>query len=399
MRGCIIRRGPKSWAIVVYLGRDPQTGKERRKWYSHPTRREAEAHLSSLLTQIHGGGTVPTSKQRVGDYLNQWLRDYAEVKNLAPATRRNYGDILRSHLIPALGHMPLQRLSAQGIESYLADKRRKGLSSTTIQYHFGLLHEALSHAVRKGLLVRNPCDLVDRPRREPVEIQTLDEEQVRLFLAEAKRGSTHYRLYLAALLTGMRQGELLGLRWRDLDLTLGFASVQQTFYRLGKQQLFKEPKSVKSRRAVALPPALIEELRSLRREQSETRQLFGKGYVDHDLVFCQPNGNPLHGHNITKRDLPRVLALKGLRKELTDKGVPEDALPKGLPRIRFHDLRHCHATHLLRQGVHPKVVQERLGHSTAAFTLQVYSHVLPGMQEEAARVLETRLLGKTEQVT
>jgi integrase len=380
----------------VYLGRDPQTGKERRKWYSHSTRRDAEAHLSSLLTQIHGGGAIPTTKIRVGDYLDQWLGDYAEVKNLALTTRRNYGDILRVHLLPALGHLPLQRVSAQAIEGYLADKRRKGLSSTTVQYHFGILHEALGHAVRKGLLVRNPCDLVDRPRRERVEIQTLDEEQVRLFLAEAKRSSSCYRLYLTALLTGMRQGELLGLRWRDIDLTLGIVSVQQTFYRLGKQQLFKEPKSLKSRRTVALPPALTEELRSLRREQSEARRFFGKDYEDRDLVFCQPNGKPLHGHNITKRDLPRVLALKGLRKELTDKGVAEDALSKGLPRIRFHDLRHCHATHLLRLGVHPKIVQERLGHSTPAFTLQVYSHVMPGMQEEAARLLETHLLGHSE---
>lgn len=380
MRGCIVKRGPKSWAIVVYLGRDQTTGKERRKWYSHPTRREAEAHLSALLSQLHAGATLPSTKQRVGEYLEQWLRDYGEIKNLSPTTRRNYGDILRVHLSPALGHLPLQRLSAQAIESYLAEKHRRGLSSTTMQYHYGVLHEALSHAVRKGLLARNPCDFVDRPRRDRVEMPYLDEEQVRLFLAEAKRSSPNYRLYLTALLTGMRQGELLGLRWRDVDFTLGVASVQQTFYRLGKQQLFKEPKSAKSRRAVALSPTLVAELRQSREEQDEQKRSFGSQYEDHGLIFCQPDGKPLHGHNITKRDLPRTLARAGLQ------------------RIRFHDLRHSHASHLLRAGVHPKVVQERLGHSTPAFTLQVYSHVMPGMQEEAARVLETRLLGKTEQV-
>ncbi len=381
------------WALIFYLGRDPQTGKERRRWYSFKTKREAEAAQARLATQLNDGGPLPNTKQRTGEYLVQWLRDYAEVKNLSPATRRSYGDTLRAHLIPTLGHHRLKDLTAQVVETYLADKRRSGLSSTTVQYHFGVLHEALRHAVRKGLIARNPCDFVDRPRRDRTEMRYLDEEQVRLFLAEAKRSSPHYRLYLTALLTAMRQGELLGLRWRDVDFTLGAASVQQTFYRLGKQQLFKEPKSAKSRRTVALPPLLVKELRALREEQAELRRLFGPKYEDRDLVFSQPNGRPLHGHNITKRDLPRVLALKGLRKDLLGKGVPEESLPKGLPRIRFHDLRHSHASHLLRAGVNPKVVQERLGHSTPVFTLAVYSHVLPGMQDEAARAVEMRLLG------
>lgn len=376
MRGRVFRRGKNTWALVLYLGHDPQTGKERRKWYSFKTRREAEAAQAKLVAHLVEGGTIPASTRlRLGEYLEQWLRTHAELKNLSPVTRRNYADILRKHLVPDLGHYPLQRVSAQAIEEYLAVKRAHALGASSLEAHYGLLHEALGHAVRKGLLARNPCDLVDRPRRDRVEVRCLDEEQVRLFLAEAKRCSLYYRLYLTAILTGMRQGELLGLRWRDVDLTFGTASVQQTFYRLGKRQLFKEPKSASSRRAVALPPALIEQLRQLREEQNQGRQLLGSRYQEHDLVFCQPDGKPLHGHNITRRDLRRVLA------------------GAGLPPIRFHDLRHSHATHLLQLGVNPKVVQERLGHSTPAFTLQVYSHVLPGMQESAARQLAERLLG------
>jgi len=202
-----------------------------------------------------------------------------------------------------------------------------------------------------------------------------DEEQVRLFLAEAKRSSPYYRLYLAALLTGMRQGELLGLRWKDLGPTLHVASVQQTFYRLGRKQLFKEPKSARARRTVVLAETLISELHRLREEQAGRRDLMSDDYEDHDLVFCQPNGKPLHAHNLVRRDFRSV------------------TMRAKLPRIRFHDLRHTHATHLLRHGVHPKVVQERLGHSTPAFTLAVYSHVLPGMQEEAVKRLEASLLG------
>jgi integrase len=222
-------------------------------------------------------------------------------------------------------------------------------------------------------------------------MQVWDEEQVRLFLAQAQRFSPYYPLYLAALTTGMRQGELLGLRWQDLNLALGTASVQQTLYRLAGRCLFKAPKTALSRRTIALAPILVQVLRDLRSQHEDRRQLLGHQYVDHGLVFCQDNGKPLHANNMTRRDFVRVLSLTDLRAELLKKGVPEESLPRPLPRIRFHDLRHCHATLLLQQGVHPKIVQERLGHSTSAFTLQVYSHVMPGMQEQAVQALEARL--------
>jgi integrase len=294
------------------------------------------------------------------------------------------------HLAPVLGHVPLARLSPQAIQGYYSAKLAAGLSPSTLRRHAAVLHVALRHAVRWGLLVRNPCDMTDPPRPRRTEMRVLDDEQVRLFLGEAKRSSPYYLLYLAALTTGMRQGELLGLRWQDVDLTLGAIAVRQTFYRLGKQQLFKEPKSAKARRSVSTPVVLSAALRRFRAEQDARRQELGEEYEDRGLVFCQENGRPLHAHNITQGDLQRVLKLTTLRKDLLEQGVPEAALPKPLPRIRFHDLRHSHATMLAQQGVHPKVVQERLGHGTPAFTLSVYSHVLPGMQEEAIRQLEGR---------
>jgi len=220
-------------------------------------------------------------------------------------------------------------------------------------------------------------EFVDPPRLVKPEMRVWDEEQVRLFLAEARRSSKFHDLYLTAILTGMRQGELLGLRWRDIDFTLGVASVRQTFLRIGGRKLFKEPKSGKSRRPVALPPMLVEVLRGLSKQRTDQRNTLGTEYQDHDLVFSQPNGEPLHAHNIVQRDFNKTIK------------------KAGLPRIRFHDLRHTHATHLLRSGIHPKIVQERLGHSNPAFTMQIYSHVLPGMQEEAAQKLEERLLGKS----
>ena len=169
------------------------------------------------------------------------------------------------------------------------------------------------------------------------------------------------------------------LRWKDVDLVLGIASIQQTLYRLGKTVVTKEPKSARSRRTVALPPILTDTLRTLPAEQEASRCELGQTYEDHGLVFCQPNGRPLHAHNATQRDFTRVAKLAGV------------------PRIRFHDLRHCHATLLLQQGVHPKIVQERLGHSTISMTLDTYSHVVPGMQERAAAELERRLFAEPSQ--
>lgn len=165
------------------------------------------------------------------------------------------------------------------------------------------------------------------------------------------------------------------LRWRDVDLVRGAATIQQTFYRLGRQQLFKAPKTSSARRTIHLVTELVEGLLSIQEGQLQQRNLWGDSYDDHDLIFCQAGGKPLHTHNVTQRDFLRTIARAGV------------------PRIRFHDLRHCHATYLLRAGVNPKVVQEQLGHATPAFTLAVYSHVLPGMQAEATRLLRRRLLG------
>jgi len=229
--------------------------------------------------------------------------------------------------------------------------------------------------VKWGLVGRNPVDHVEIPRKRHVEMSVWDEEQVKLFLAEARRSSPYYPLYLAALTTGMRQGELLGLRWQDVNLTIGEARVTQTFYRLGRQSIFKAPKTDKGRRTVALPTVLVEVLTKISQVRSRRKQEAGDEYQDLGLVFCQPNGKPFHAQNIVRRDFePTILRAK-------------------VPRIRFHDLRHCHATLLLQQGVHPKIVQERLGHATPAFTLHVYSHVLPGMQHEAAARFHERLFG------
>jgi integrase len=383
MRGSIVKRGRNSWAVVISLGRDPQTDRKRQKWFGRfETRANAQTYLNHVLSQIQDGTwTVPTKKTLAG-FLDQWMRDYA-ASNVRPTTFASYDMIARKHLVPALGHVPLTRLTPQMIQGYFTEKREAGLSSTTIRHHGMLLHKAVKTAVRWGLLSQNPVDRVDLPRNREGEMRVWDEEQAQMFLAEARRSSSLFRLYVFVATTGVRMGEGLGLAWKHLSLTMGTASIVQTVYWLygskarGEQTrlLFKEPKSKKSRRQVPLLPEVIEELAAMRKEQDENRNVLGDRYHDHGLVYCQANGTPLHPSDVRK-DFYRVLKRAGL------------------PRIRFHDLRHTAATLWLRRGVHPKVVQELLGHSTAAFTLQVYSHVLPGLKEQAVNELGARLLGR-----
>jgi integrase len=433
MRGHIRRRGNK-WCIVVYLGRgqvrDRRTGElklgEKSLWRSFERRAEAQKALAQYISMRHRGEPVlaPT-KQSVGEYLEAWLRGHAP--NVGPTTAASYRDTIRVHLVPRLGLIRLTGLQPQDVRDYIAEKLAAGLSSTTVRYHVAVLKNALAQALRDGLIGRNPCAFVRAPRKRRLEMRALDEEQLRLFLAEARRASRYYLLYLMAVTTGMREGELLGLRWQDLDLVGGIAGVPvvrvaRTFYRLGGRRcgyckdrrkrrapretfdaaqctcikgeaLFKEPKTASARRELALPLSVAVELRGLRAAQDKRRKVLGRRYEDHGLVFCQDNGRPLHAHNIVRRDLRKVLQLEGLRKAARARGVPEDALPKGLPRIRFHDLRHTAATLHLKAGTHPKVVQEMLGHSTISMTVDTYSHVLPGLQARAVADLEARLFG------
>ena len=255
-------------------------------------------------------------------------------------------------------------MSPQTIQGYFTCLLQKGLFATTVRYHAVILHEAFGHAVKWGLVARNPVDHVEVPRKQHVEMRVWDEEQVKLFLAEAKRSSPYYPLYLAALTTGMRQGELLGLRWQDVDLALGEVRITQTFYRLGGRAIFKAPKTEKARRTVALPPVLLVALRSLGEVRNRQKKEAGDAYQGLGLVFCQADGKPLHAHNIVRRDFQE--AMKRAK----------------VPRIRFHDLRHCHATMLLQTGRTP---EDRTGAAWARHAGLHASRLQPCATGNAAR--------------
>jgi integrase len=338
--------------------------------------------LVQLLHERDTGVERPVGKLTVAAYLDRWLADYVQP-SLAPKTIVSYREVVRVHLVPSLGSLDLVALRPTHIQSLysrmLVSGRRDGrggLSARSVLRYHQILHAALRQAVRWQLLIRNPADAVEPPRASRRELQMVTPAQARAVMAAADETSIGPFVRLA-LLTGMRRGELLGLRWADVDLDGGALHVQQTAQRIvGQGIIFRQPKTRLSRRSIALSPDAVAVLRQHRRRQAEARLLAGSAYGDRDLVFATGLGTPLEPGNL-RRAWVRI------------------AGAAGVPGLRIHDLRHAHATLMLAQGVHPKVVSERLGHASVNITLDTYSHVLPGLQEAAAAALDTILAEQT----
>ena len=373
MRGSIIKRSKGSWTIIINLGRDPTTGKRKQQWVTvRGTKKAAEEKLSGLLHELDIKTFVKPTKITVGEWLIRWLENHA-WPTFAPRTAEGCEHIIRRHLIPGIGAVPLVDLNSQHLEDYYTAKRshgrldgKGGLSPRTVKHHHVTLHIALQGAIKKKLLKKNPADAdnVDVPRYHPKEMQALDEDGLDRFL-EAARETAYYSLFYLALYTGMRRSEMLALRWSDIDLDFAELSVVRSLHHLRDgRTIFRIPKTAKGRRTISLSPSTTMMLREHREAQILNSKLMGLTASEEALVFSTIDGSPLLPDTVTHAwvKLARRTGLK----------------------IRLHDARHTHASLMLKQNVRPKVVQERLGHATIATTLDIYSHVLPGMQEEAA---------------
>ena len=377
MRGHIVKRGKDSYTVVLSLGTDPVTGKRRQQWVSvKGTKRAAEKRLGELLHQLDTGTFMRPGKTTLGEFLEGWLRDYAKP-NLSPRGFERYAGIVRQHLVPELGSIPLTQLKPEHLQRHYAAKLNGGLSARTVRYHHAVLHVALQTAVKWGLVARNAADAIDAPRVKRTEMQTWDEDDVAHFLLAAKN-SPYYSLFYTALFTGMRRSELLALRWRDVDLLLCQASVSRGLHHLKDgSYIFTEPKSAKSRRTVALSPSLAGVLREHRERQEAEQAVLGVVLTEDNLIFSTLDGKPLCPDTVT-----RAWAMLAARASVK--------------RIRLHDARHTHASLMLKQGVHPKVVQERLGHASIQMTIDTYSHTVPGLQEAAAAAFDKVVLPRHE---
>ncbi len=365
MKGQIRQRG-STYSVIVPLPKDA-TGKKHYKWVTCRTKREAQRTLAELIHQADNGMLV-NPKGTLGEFIEKWLNEYAKP-NLAPTSYQGYDSIYRSGIVPTLGSIPLKDLRPCHIQEYITSKLSNGVSNTTVRHHVTFLHSVLETAVKWQLLVRNPVDAVSMPKMVKHEMQTLDEQQADRILKEVQ-GTRYHPIFALALYTGVRQSELLALQWRDVDLLMAELSISKSSHRLNTgEYVIKGTKSPKSNRRIALSPNTCLILRQHLDNEMTLCAKLGVTFTNDRLLFCEYDSKPLKPDTISQ-----------YWKRLTHR--------LNYPHIRFHDLRHTHATLMLKQGISPKVIQERLGHATISTTLDIYSHVTPGMQRQAVEVFD-----------
>jgi integrase len=365
--GSIRQRKDGQWRAEILLGRKPN-GKDDRRYLYGRTRGEDQTKLDDLRRRAAGGmlGAAEKERESVAAYLTGWL-DGAKT-SLRPLTWKRYSEIVTLHLIPGRGRHKIAALKPDHVAGLYARLRAGGLGPSTVHSCHRVLHRALGVAVRRGYLPRNVCGLIDPPKVPRTEIIPPTPEQIATLLDAAEaHGDRLVALWELAVYTGARQGELLALRWADLDLDRATISIRRTLIEvLAGEPTYGEPKSETSRRTLSLPPEAVAALRAHRDRQGFERQRLGDGYAAHDLVFATPIGGPLHNTSVWR----------SYKRALDRAGLPTT--------FRFHDLRHAHATAMLRAGVHMKVAQVRLGHGSIQITMDTYSHIQAGLDAEAA---------------
>ncbi|ESY51588.1 MULTISPECIES: site-specific integrase [unclassified Mesorhizobium] len=390
MKGHLRERSPGHWAIVLDIGeRDPKTGKKKRKWHSfNGTKREADNECSRLITALTQGQYVEPTKQTLGQFFEEWLTFIRP--SVAPKTHERYAEICRKGLGPLIGDVILSKLKTDRIDAAFStaltaprmDHRKKKneepskalppLSPRTVHHYRRVLVKALGQAVTWDRLSRNPALATTPPKVERKRVTAYDAVQTAILL-DTLRPTRMFVPILLAVTCGLRRGEILALRWRHLELGENSRqmSIQESAEQTNEGVRYKEPKSGRAR-TVALSASTVAELKAHRARQAEEQLRLGIRPDADSFVVAQVDGQPLQPRSLT-HEWVRVLA------------------KTSLPRIRFHDLRHTHATQMLSAGVHPKIASERLGHSNIGITLDLYSHVMPGMQADAAEQVDVAL--------
>ncbi|WP_322904827.1 tyrosine-type recombinase/integrase [Paenibacillus sp. SGZ-1009] len=370
MRGCISRRKNGTYAYTIEMGKHPKTGRRRQKMKAgFETKKEAEKALSIALAEIGRGKYVEETKETVQEYFTNYL----EIKkpNLRPGTVKTYKWLINYHIIPKLGQIPIVRLTPSHLASMYEQLRvTEGLSPQTINHVHRVLYDGLATAVRHEVLGRNVAALIRPPKIPKYKANVWTAEQLMKFLDYVKP-YRYYMIILLAATCGLRRGEAIALRWEDVDLHAKTITVNQSYTNGEKGFIFQPPKTAAGIRTISLPDITVQALKKQKVIQAQDKLLAGPKYQDYGLVSQTKTGKPINPYYFEDRWL--------------------DMLAKsGLPKIRFHDLRHTHASLLLKQNVHPKIVSERLGHSSVGITLDRYSHTYSvdyGAAEEMDEVL------------
>lgn len=368
MKGHIRKRG-KKYCIVIDISPDSETGKRRQKWFSgYKTKKEAEADVAKKITELNEGTFVEPSKVTLKSFLSEWIE--AKKINVKKSTYDEYRGIIKNHLVPHLGEIKLEKLNAMHIQR-LYSKLSETMAANTINLVHTVLSTALNQAVRFKLIPFSPTKMVESPRKEKTSFQVWDEEEVKHFIQISQKSRYHIA-YVLAITTGMRMGEILGLRWQDVDFKHKTISINQTLSHDCK--LILDTKTKNSKRLIPIDDGTLGALQKHQLRVKQEKLKAGPAYHNFDLVVCSQLGNLVFRSQF----------------HVNFKTYIEKA---ELKVIRFHDLRHTHATLLLKQGEHPKIVSERLGHKDVLITLNKYSHILPGVQEEAVKNFGKSIFG------
>ncbi|MDD5095227.1 MAG: tyrosine-type recombinase/integrase [Dehalococcoidia bacterium] len=377
--GSLQKRSKGSWTLKFDVGVDPQTGRRKQQAITvKGTKREAEVRLREVLNSLDNGVFVKPERLTVDKWLDQWLQTYV-APNLSAKTADGYRSIVRHHLTPHLGPIQLQHLTPARANEMYQEILGTGVSAKTCLNVHRVLVRSLNEAVKLQLIVRNPAQSVSTPRAKRKEMVIPTDEQTNGFM-EAIESSPFREALILSIYTGLRRGELLGLRWCDLNLEFATLSVNQTLCRVaGRGFVIGPPKTARSRRTIALQPSVCIMLRGLKNRKTAQLTAFGVELKESDLVFSTLDGKPFEPSSLTH-------ACKRIMRKI------------GCDNARLHDLRHLHASRLLRQGTNIKTIQQRLGHSSIAVTMDIYAHVTPDMEAEAALKFEEGLTFRDQNV-
>jgi len=366
--GTISRRKDGRWEGRYYV---PTEDGPKRKVIYGKTRAEVSEKLTKALSDRANGIVYDNENITIGEYLDVWLKGsvYGSVRQ---STYDRDTNLVNNHIKPVLGSLKLKKLNSAHVQNFYRNRLDTGLSASTVRKIHDILRRGLAQAVDWHLTQRNVADVVKQPRPVPKEIVALSTDETRRLLDAAAEDRLE-ALYVLAVHTGMRQGEMLALRWQDVDIENAVLSVRRTLTRRGGKVAFGEPKTKKSRRSIRLTLQAVDALRAHLERQLRDMEILGDHYQDQGLIFTTDTGAPINPSNLRQRSFTPLLKRAGL------------------PHMRFHDLRHTCATLLLSRGVHPKFVQELLGHATIAITLDTYSHVIPSMGDATAKAMEDAL--------
>ena len=387
MAGSIEQRGENKWRLVVSEMRDGKRVKHYRT-ITASSPKEAKKQLALFVAEVEKGQYVDPSKQTFAEFVQRWLKDYAE-SHLAAKTLHRYKEILEKRVLPALGHLKLEKIrpnhllefyASLQVEGIRQDGRPGKLSGKTILQHHRVISSILNDAVQWQLIPSNPASRVKPPKVHNKQQVCYDEDQVKALLAAVNKEEMKYRVMIhLAVFTGMRRGEILGLEWQDVDFDRGTLEVRQASQYLPGQGTFtKAPKNESSVRFLTIPPFLVNMLRQYKKEQAEHRLRVGDLWQGSDRLFTTWDGKPMHPDTISK-------------------WFPKFLKRHNLPSIPFHGLRHTAATMLINQGLPAKSISARLGHSNISTTFDIYGHYLKSADKEAANRLEQvyqRMIGR-----